>query len=180
MCRVCVTMRGTRLGRQCFCVGTGSKPRTSTSVHWRPTTISRMNRARITFIAVQKCLDALRQWFMRRACVASCTLFAGMRQRARYFSNSSVIVNDTCAVRAWFMRNSSGISTPDTQKKWSISRPTSMHKPDLCMICEWFVRVQLCDWPFMLRSQIKLTSYDFSDFHITGEFDNRPGTGRYF
>ena len=26
---------------------------------------------------------------------------------------------------------------------------------------------------FMLWSQIKLTSYDFSDLHITGEFDNR-------
>jgi len=31
----------------------------------------------------------------------------------------------------------------------------------------------------MLRSQIKLTSYDFSDLHITCEFDNRPGTGRF-
>jgi len=31
----------------------------------------------------------------------------------------------------------------------------------------------------MLRSQIKLTSYDFSDVYITGEFDNRPGTGRF-
>jgi len=30
----------------------------------------------------------------------------------------------------------------------------------------------------MLWSQIKLTSYDFSDLHITGEFGNRPGTGR--
>ena len=24
------------------------------------------------------------------------------------------------------------------------------------------------------------TSYDFSDLHIIGEFDNRPGTGRFF
>ena len=31
----------------------------------------------------------------------------------------------------------------------------------------------------MLWSQIKLTSDDFSDVHITGEFDNRPGTGRF-
>ena len=31
----------------------------------------------------------------------------------------------------------------------------------------------------MLWSHIKLTSYDFSDVHITGEFDNRPGTGRF-
>jgi len=30
-----------------------------------------------------------------------------------------------------------------------------------------------------LWSQIKLTSYDFTDLHITGEFDNRPGTGRF-
>ena len=28
-------------------------------------------------------------------------------------------------------------------------------------------------------SQIKLTTYDFSDLQITGEFDNRPGTGRF-
>ena len=32
----------------------------------------------------------------------------------------------------------------------------------------------------MLWSQMKLTSYDFSDLHITGEFDNRPGTGGFF
>jgi len=31
----------------------------------------------------------------------------------------------------------------------------------------------------MLWSQIKLTTYVFSDLHITGEFDNRPGTGRF-
>ena len=31
----------------------------------------------------------------------------------------------------------------------------------------------------MLWSQIKLTSYDFSDVHITGELDNRPGTGQF-
>jgi len=30
----------------------------------------------------------------------------------------------------------------------------------------------------MVWSQIKLTSYDFSDLHMTGEFDNCPGTGR--
>ena len=31
----------------------------------------------------------------------------------------------------------------------------------------------------MLWSQIKLASFDFSDLHITGESDNRPGTGRF-
>jgi len=27
--------------------------------------------------------------------------------------------------------------------------------------------------------EIKVSSYDFSDVHITGEFDNRPGTGQF-
>ena len=165
MCRVCVTMRGTRLGRQCFCVGTGSKPRTSTSVHWRPTFISRMNRARITFISERKCLYVersrnVRVWTrsavihssgVRRKFVEYCTVFARMRRRDRYFSGSSVIVNDTCAVHALLMRDSSVISIPDTPKSWSISRRTSTHKPNLCMLCEWFVRDQLCDWPFKFR-----------------------------
>ena len=31
----------------------------------------------------------------------------------------------------------------------------------------------------MLWSQIKLTSYDFIDLHINGEFDNRPDTGQF-
>jgi len=31
----------------------------------------------------------------------------------------------------------------------------------------------------LLWSQIKLTSCDVSDLQITGEFDNRPGTGRF-
>jgi len=37
----------------------------------------------------------------------------------------------------------------------------------------------MCDVPFMLWSQKNLTTYDFSDLHITGEFENRPGTGRF-
>jgi len=31
----------------------------------------------------------------------------------------------------------------------------------------------------MLWSQIKLTTYDISDLHITGEFYNRPDSGRF-
>jgi len=77
---LCMTMRGTHVGRQCLCVGTGSKLRTSSSVHWHLTFISRMNRAsfhvhrgmkvlvRGTFTKCA-CLDALHQWFMRRACM---------------------------------------------------------------------------------------------------------------
>ena len=34
-------------------------------------------------------------------------------------------------------------------------------------------------YQLILWSQIKLTSYDFSDLHINGEFDNRPGTGLF-
>jgi len=31
----------------------------------------------------------------------------------------------------------------------------------------------------MLWSQIKPTSYDYSDLHISSEFDNRPGIGGF-
>ena len=31
----------------------------------------------------------------------------------------------------------------------------------------------------MLWSQITLTTYDFNDLHIIGEFDNHPGIGRF-
>ena len=85
---------------------------------------------------------------MRRMLVEYCTVFARMRRRARYFSDSSVIVNYTCSVHAWFMRDSSVISTPDTTKIWSISRRKSTHKPNLSVICEWFVLDRLCGWPF--------------------------------
>jgi len=40
-------------------------------------------------------------------------------------------------------------------------------------------KFRLCVKQGMLRSQIKLTSYDFSGLHITGKFDNRPGTGPF-
>ena len=33
--------------------------------------------------------------------------------------------------------------------------------------------------PVMSWSQIKQTPYDFSDLQITGEYDDRPGTGRF-
>jgi hypothetical protein len=75
--------------------------------------------------AKRACLDALRQWFMLRMFVEYCTVFARMRRRARYVSDSSVI-------RARFMRDLSVISTPDTPKNWSISRRTNP-------ICAWFV-----------------------------------------
>jgi hypothetical protein len=164
MRRVCVTMRETRVGRQCLCVRTGSKPRTSMFVHWRPTFISRMNRAcpltphvHITHepctyhihstdnhrtkviasgtFAQRACLDALRQWIMRRMFVEYCTIFGRMRRCARYVSDSSVInfVTDTCAVHAWFV---SDFYPRRPEKLVNFST----HKPNLCVICEWFVR----------------------------------------
>ena len=43
----------------------------------------------------------------------------------------------------------------------------------------WHMNVHWLRVQLMLWSQIKLTSYDFTYLHITGEFDNRPGTGRF-
>jgi hypothetical protein len=40
---------------------------------------------------------------VRRTFVECCTVFARMRRRARYVSDSSVIVSDTCAVHVWFV-----------------------------------------------------------------------------
>ena len=54
------------------------------------------------------------------------------------------------------------------------------NRKDLFIKINWF-RKKYFSFYFllMLRSQIKLASYDFSNLHITGEFDNRPGTGRF-
>jgi hypothetical protein len=40
---------------------------------------------------------------VHRMFVEYCTVFARMRRRARYVSDSSVIVSDTCAVHTWFV-----------------------------------------------------------------------------
>ena len=71
--------------------------------------------------------------------------------RDRSDSDSSVIVNNTCAVHARFMRDSSVISVPRHPK---ILVNFSTHKPNLCVICGWFVRDRLCDWPFTEHQNI--------------------------
>ena len=121
----------------------------SRSFHWHP-----RNESACTWNVHEACVfgrapSVIHASGVRRMFVEYCTVFARMRRRARYVSDSSVIVSDTCAVHAWFMRDSSVISIPDTPKNWSISRRTSTHKPNLCVICEWFVRDRLCDssWP---------------------------------
>jgi hypothetical protein len=144
MRRVCMTMRGTRVGHQCLCVGTGLKPRTSTSVHWRPTFVSRMNRARITFIP----LTLACTWNVREACVFGrapsvihasgvsfmfveyCTVFARMRRRAWYVSDCKWYVRGSCVIRQWFL-------PPNTPKNLSISRRTNTQKPNLWVIRTW-------------------------------------------
>jgi len=103
------------------CVGTGSKPRTSTSVHWRPTFISRMNRARITLIEERTCLyvECSRSvhvltrsvsdscvWrasnvrgILHRICsyASTCTIFQWFVSDCKWY------VRDSCAIHAWFV-----------------------------------------------------------------------------
>jgi len=102
---VCVIMRRTHVGRQCVCVRTGSK---------RPTFKTPMNRAHITFIAERKCLYVERSWSVRVWMRSDSDLWVG---RASYSWNTapffarmrrhdvSVIVNDTCTVHVWFVRD---------------------------------------------------------------------------
>jgi len=133
MRRACVTMRGTRVGRQCWCVETGSnraRPRPSTDAHLHithePRTYHIYHRTKVlvrgTF-AKRACLDSLRQWFMRRACIEC----SWNTQRISSYALK-------CAI---FL----------PPKSCSMSRRTSTHKPNLCVVCAWFVRDRLCDWP---------------------------------
>ena len=149
MRRMCVTMRGTNVGHQCLCVGTGSNSRTSTSVHWRPTFKSRMNR----HVSSLSRNESACTWNIRETCVFGrapsvihasavcrmfvkyCTVFARMRRRARYVSDSSVIVNDTCAVPALFTPDSSVISTPTPRTIGQFLDAQARTNS----ICAWFV-----------------------------------------
>ena len=72
--------------------------------------------------------------------VEYCAVFARMRRHARYFSDSSVIVNYMCAVHAWFV---SDFYSRHPEKLVTFST----HKPNLCVICDWFVRDR--DLPFI-------------------------------
>jgi len=152
--------------RQCSCVGTGSKPRTSTSVRWRPTFKLSLNHARITFIAKWKCVyveirelcvfgraqSVIHASGVRRMFMEYCTILPRVRRRARYFSDSSVIVNDTCAVRQWFL--------PPTPRKFGsfldAQAPTSLICAYFFFNFEipWFFPAGNLFWPFSLFSPI--------------------------
>jgi hypothetical protein len=125
MRRVYVTMRGTRVSRQCLCVGTGSKPRTSTSVHWCPTFISHMNRARITFIPLtttyktclyMECLRSVRVW--TRSVSDSCV---GRALDVRGILRCICSYASTCAICQWYVGDC----------KWYVRGS--------CVICQWFL-----------------------------------------
>ena len=58
--------------------------------------------------------------------------------------------------------------------------PTELHGITCCIEYLYLGCCFYCHLEKMLWSQIKLTSYDFSDLHITGEFDNRSGTEQFF
>jgi hypothetical protein len=155
-------LRGTRVGRQCWCVGTGLKPRTSTSIHWRPTFISRMNRTSIMFIPLTSTdnhlqnverLRSVRVWtcYVSDSCVGRALDVRGILHRICSYASTCAIcqwyvsdckwyVRDSCVIRQWFL--------PLTPRK--ISQRTSTHKPNLCVICEWFMRDRLCDWPLRM------------------------------
>jgi len=81
---------------------------------------------------------------VRRMFVEYCTVFARMRRRARYFSDSSVTVHDTCAVHAWFMRDSSVISTPDTPTFFQFS--THKHTQTQSVRDLWVIRKWSAVW----------------------------------
>jgi hypothetical protein len=147
MRQVCVTMRGTRVSRQCLCVRTGSKPRMCTSVHWRSAFISRMNRARITFIPL-KSTDNLSQNVERSrsvcvwtrsvsdSCVGRASDVRGILHRICSYASTCAIcqwfvsdckwfVRGSCVIRQWFL--------PPTPRK--IGQFLDAQNP----ICAWFV-----------------------------------------
>jgi hypothetical protein len=144
-------MRGTRVGRQCLCVWTGSKPRTSTSVHWRPTFLSRMNRARVTFIPLtttyKTCLYVERSWSVRvwtrsvsDLCVGLTLDVRGILHRICSYASTCAICQSFVSDCKWYVRGSFVIRQwflPPTPKNWPISRRTSTRKPNLWVIRAW-------------------------------------------
>jgi hypothetical protein len=115
MRRVCVTMRGTRVGRQCLNASelarNRTRPRPSTdaprSYHAWTAHVSRsfhwQSRTKRGTFAKCACSDAFRQWFIRRACVGCSWKTAAYLLDCVDVHDMSVIVSDTCAVHAWFI-----------------------------------------------------------------------------
>jgi len=92
------------------------------------------------------CVDALSQWFMHWACVKCSWNTRPYLLVCVDMRDMPVIVNHTCAVHAWFVSDFCP-RHPNNLVNFS------MHKPNLCVLCEWFVRDRLCDWPLSLWAQ---------------------------
>jgi hypothetical protein len=138
MRRICVTM----CGRQCLCVGTGSKPCTFTSVHWRPTFISRMNRARITFIPLKitykTCLYMERLWnvsvwtrSVSDSCVGCALDVRGILHRICSYASTWAICQWFVSDCKWYVRFVSDFYPRHPEELVNFSTP----KPSLCVIC---------------------------------------------
>jgi len=91
-----------------------------------------------TFVK-RACLDALRQWFMRCACVECSWNTAPYLLVCVDVRDISVIrqwlymirarfMRDLCVIRQWFL--------PPTPRHLFNSRRSSTHKPNQCVICE--------------------------------------------
>ena len=106
------------------------------SFHWHPLTITYKTHECV----FGRALSVIHASGVRWMFVEYYTVFARMRRRACQWFVSDCLwyVRGLCVIRQWCL-------SPTPHKIWSISRRTSTHKPNLCVICEWFV---LCDWPF--------------------------------
>jgi hypothetical protein len=106
----------------------------STDIHWQSLTFAK-----------RAWLDMLRQWFMRWVCVGclwnTAPYIVRMHWRARYVSDSLVIVSDTCAIHAWFV---SDFYPRHPEKLVNFS--THKHAQTQSVRDLWVIRVWLAVW----------------------------------
>jgi len=142
MHRVCVTMRRTCVGRQWVRVGTGH-------VHIRPLTPHlHITHEQHTFIPMtstdvpEACMfgsasSVIHASGLLRMLVEYYTVFACMLRRLRYVSDSSVIVNETCMVHAWFVSDFCPWH-PKNLVNFSMNKHAqTQFVRDLWVICAW-------------------------------------------
>jgi len=156
MRRVCVTMRGTRVSRQCLCVGTGSKTHKSTPV---PTFISRMNCARITFILLTstdyrgtKCLyversRSVRVWTrtVSYSCVGRASKVRGILYRICSYASMCGICQWFVSDCKWYVRCSYRDFCP-RHPKTLVNFSTHKHSQTQSMRDLWVFRARSAVW----------------------------------
>jgi len=82
---------------------------------------------------------------VRRMFVEYYTVFVRMRRPARYVRDCKWYVRarfmrDSCVIRQWFL-------SPTPKTFGQIFDAQARTNTFMCVICEWFVRDRLCDWP---------------------------------